>query len=182
AFDSGHGHQRDPDRSRADDLRRRDRLHPPRRPRRPGLSRAAAVLACAGSGVRMGGGNDKLLWQLRDRPGVAGSVAGWSWLAPDSCPLVESITVVASEPNLEDLAAVLDHLPTSLPLELTLGGARRQDPVARAVEHMSAASPELVVVHDGARPLVSSDLLVRVIEAATEHGAATAALPLRNAC
>jgi len=125
----------------------------------------------------MGGDNDKLLWQLRDRPVVA-----WSVLALDSCPLVESITVVASEHNLEDLAAVLDQLPTSLPLELTLGGARRQDSVARAVEHMAAAAPEMVVVHDGARPLVSSDLLVRVIEAATEHGAATAALPLRNAC
>jgi len=125
----------------------------------------------------MGGENDKLLWRLRDRPVVA-----WSVLALDRCPLVESITVVASEHNLEEVASVLDDLPTSLPLELTLGGARRQDSVARAVEHMAAAAPELVVVHDGARPLVSSDLLVRVIEAAAEHGAATAGLPLMNAC
>ena len=125
----------------------------------------------------MGLQSDKLLLRLRERPVVA-----WAVLALDGCRLVESITVVASEHNLEELARVLDALPTTLPLELILGGPRRQDSVARAVQHLAKAAPELVVVHDGARPLVSSDLLCNVIEAGEEHGAATAALPLRNAC
>jgi 2-C-methyl-D-erythritol 4-phosphate cytidylyltransferase len=125
----------------------------------------------------MGLQSDKLLLRLRDRPVVA-----WAVLALDGCRLVESITVVASEHNLEELARVLDELPTTLPLELVLGGPRRQDSVGRAVHHLAGVSPELVVVHDGARPLVSSELLCKVIEAGEEHGAATAALPLKNAC
>jgi 2-C-methyl-D-erythritol 4-phosphate cytidylyltransferase len=125
----------------------------------------------------MGVESDKLLLRLRDRPVVA-----WAVLALDGCRLVESITVIASEHNLEELARVLDELPTTLPLERVLGGPRRQDSVARAVQHLAKSSPELVVVHDGARPLVSSELLCNVIEAGEAHGAATAALPLMNAC
>ena len=126
----------------------------------------------------MEGQTDKLLLRLQGRPVVA-----WSVLALDGCSQVDSITVVASENNLEELAAALNALPTRLPLELILGGARRQDSVGRAVDHLAAgAVPELVVIHDGARPLVSAQLLERVIDAATEHGAATAGLPLKNAC
>jgi 2-C-methyl-D-erythritol 4-phosphate cytidylyltransferase len=127
----------------------------------------------------MEGRTDKLLLRLGDRPVVA-----WSVLALDGCARVESITVVASEHNLEELAAALNALPTRLPLELILGGPRRQDSVGRAVDHLAAgaAPPEMVVVHDGARPLLSTQLLERVIDAATEHGAATSGLPLKNAC
>jgi 2-C-methyl-D-erythritol 4-phosphate cytidylyltransferase len=126
----------------------------------------------------MEGRTDKLLLRLHDRPVVA-----WSVLALDSCPQVDSITVVASEHNLDELASALNALPTRLPLELILGGARRQDSVGRAVDHLAAGSaPDVAVIHDGARPLLSGQLLGRVIDAAIEHGAATAGLPLKNAC
>ena len=125
----------------------------------------------------MEGHSDKLLLRLQDRP-----VVGWSVLALDGCPMVDSITVVASEHNLEDLAAALDALPTRLPLELIIGGARRQDSVRLALDHLAGSAPDHVVIHDGARPLVSTQLLERVIAAAREHGAATAGLPLKNAC
>ncbi len=126
----------------------------------------------------MGSEADKLLLRLDGRPVVA-----WSVLALDGCELIDSITVVASEHNLDALAAVLNELPTRLPLELIMGGARRQDSIRLAVNHLAAAGgPDIAVIHDGARPLVSAGLLERVIGAATEHGAATAGLPLRNAC
>jgi 2-C-methyl-D-erythritol 4-phosphate cytidylyltransferase len=124
----------------------------------------------------MGAGVDKVLLSLRGR-----EVATWAVEALDRCELVDSLTVVASEQNLERLAQVLDALPTRLPLDLIVGGARRQDSVRLAVEHLRARSPELVLVHDGARPLVSDALLRRCIEAAAEHGAATAGLPLKDA-
>jgi 2-C-methyl-D-erythritol 4-phosphate cytidylyltransferase len=125
----------------------------------------------------MGAAGDKLLLRLRDRPVVA-----WSVAALDACPEIEALVVVASEHNLEDIAEVVDHLSTRLPLDLVIGGARRQDSVERAVAELAKLSPEIVLVHDGARPLVSTDLLGRVINAAREHGAASAGLPLKNAC
>ncbi|MDQ6919922.1 MAG: 2-C-methyl-D-erythritol 4-phosphate cytidylyltransferase, partial [Candidatus Dormibacteraeota bacterium] len=69
-----------------------------------------------------------------------------------------------------------------LPLELVIGGPRRQDSIGRAVDALSGQGVDTVVVHDGARPLVTGALLERVIGAALEHGAATAVLALKNAC
>jgi 2-C-methyl-D-erythritol 4-phosphate cytidylyltransferase len=143
-----------------------------------GSLRCAAIVACAGSAVRMGAGTDKLLLTLRDREVVA-----WTVQALDASSLLERLVVVASESNLERIAAILDGLPTRLPLELVVGGARRQDSVRIAMQHLAATDPpDLVLIHDGARPLVSEDLIRRSIEAATVYGAATCALPLRNAC
>jgi len=125
----------------------------------------------------MGAEGDKLLLVLRDR-----AVVAWSIAALESSGAIDSIVVVASEHNLEQLAAVVGALDSALPVELVLGGARRQDSVARAVAYLGNPGPELVLIHDGARPLVSPGLVRAVLEAARDHGAATAALPLKNAC
>ena len=125
----------------------------------------------------MGAEGDKLLIMLRDRPVVA-----WSIAALEGSKVVDSIVVVASERNLEQLAAVIAAVDCTLPVELVLGGTRRQDSVGIAVTYLENAAPEIVLVHDGARPLVSPGLVQAVVDAAREHGAATAGLPLKNAC
>jgi 2-C-methyl-D-erythritol 4-phosphate cytidylyltransferase len=124
----------------------------------------------------MGADTDKLLLRLRGRPVVA-----WSVEALDTCPQVDRLVVVASEHNLEALAEIVEGMPTRLPLDLVIGGPRRQDSVGRAVDALAGQDVDMVVVHDGARPLVTVGLLERVISAAHEHGGATAALPLKNA-
>lgn len=125
----------------------------------------------------MGSEGDKLLLDISGEPVVA-----WSLAALEKSGAVDTITVVASENNLERIAAIVQAAPVAIPVELVLGGARRQDSVARAVEHLARDAPELVVVHDGARPLATPSLFAAVIDAAREHGAATAGLPLKNAC
>jgi 2-C-methyl-D-erythritol 4-phosphate cytidylyltransferase len=138
----------------------------------------AGILVCAGSGVRMGAPGDKLLLDLGGRTvlerSLDGMVAGG---------LADPIVVVASEGNLERVAALLQSRDATPALHLVLGGARRQDSVRAALEYLAEmAPPELVLVHDGARPLAGPELFRRVLEAAREHGAATASLPLRDAC
>jgi len=124
----------------------------------------------------MGGEGDKLLLNLRGRPVVA-----WSILALERSGVVDSVTVVASEANLERIAEALQGLEVMFPVEMVLGGRRRQDSVGRAVAHLTADAPEMVLVHDGARPLVSPGLVRAVLESALEYGAATVGLPLKNA-
>ncbi len=59
------------------------------------------------------------------------------------------------------------------------GGARRQDSVAAGVAALGVGSPDdVVLVHDGARPLVSPELVARVAAAAAEHGAAIPVVPV----
>src|SRR5262245_48488536 len=59
------------------------------------------------------------------------------------------------------------------------GGERRQDSVANAFRAV-APSSQIIVIHDAARPLVSSALIERTIDGASKHGAAIAALPARD--
>ena len=59
------------------------------------------------------------------------------------------------------------------------GGERRQDSVANAFRAV-APSSQIIVIHDAARPLVSSALIERTIDAAVKHGAAIAALQARD--
>ena len=58
------------------------------------------------------------------------------------------------------------------------GGERRQDSVVAGLSHLSHC--DWVVIHDGARPLVTLDLIDRGLEAATETGAAVAAVPVTD--
>ena len=60
------------------------------------------------------------------------------------------------------------------------GGRERQDSARAGVEALAAEEPELVLIHDGARPFFSEELLERLIEAAREHGAAVPALPVEE--
>lgn len=66
------------------------------------------------------------------------------------------------------------------PLRMVPGGPTRQDSVLRGLEAAADWSPELVLVHDGARPLVTAGLVQRVIDAADRWGAAVPALPVQE--
>jgi 2-C-methyl-D-erythritol 4-phosphate cytidylyltransferase len=140
---------------------------------------AAAILVCAGSGVRMGAPGDKLFLDLGGRP-----VVEWALDAVVGSGEVDTVVVVASEGNLHSLAALVQRRVDGVALHLVLGGARRQDSVRAGLEYLAAlpgaAGHDLVAVHDGARPLAGPDLLRRTLAAAREHGAATAAIAVRD--
>ncbi|MFZ5925299.1 MAG: 2-C-methyl-D-erythritol 2,4-cyclodiphosphate synthase, partial [Bacillota bacterium] len=59
------------------------------------------------------------------------------------------------------------------------GGERRQDSVLRGLASLDAAC-DIVVIHDGARPLIRPNTVSRVVEAAREFGAAIAAVPVKD--
>jgi 2-C-methyl-D-erythritol 4-phosphate cytidylyltransferase/2-C-methyl-D-erythritol 2,4-cyclodiphosphate synthase len=60
------------------------------------------------------------------------------------------------------------------------GGATRQASVRAGLEALAADPPELVLIHDAARPFASDELIARAVAAAAEHGAAVPALPLTD--
>lgn len=127
-----------------------------------------AIIAAGGRGARFGGALPKQLLPLAGRPILQRSV--------DAFVMNDRITdVVVALPH-ELVADPPEYLRArSKPVALIEGGERRQDSVARAVSRVSAGA-EVVVIHDAARPLVSSALIERTIDAAVTHGAAIAAL------
>jgi 2-C-methyl-D-erythritol 4-phosphate cytidylyltransferase len=62
-------------------------------------------------------------------------------------------------------------------IELVVGGEHRQQSVEHALNALSAAPDDIVLVHDAVRPLVTADIIHDVIQAAKKYGAAIAGLP-----
>lgn len=130
------------------------------------MSAIDAVVVAAGRSSRMGGG-DKLIAPLLGRPLLAWSLAGIA-----GAGVVERIVLVAPARRARALAAEEDLPEQVLVVE---GGKRRQESVAAGVR---ATAAPVVLIHDGARPLVSSGLVRRVAEAARRHGAAIPVTPV----
>jgi 2-C-methyl-D-erythritol 4-phosphate cytidylyltransferase len=122
---------------------------------------ADAVILAAGTSTRMNGA-DKLLMEVGGLPLVA-----WTIRAAAAAATVRRIIVVARADRREQMA----EQPWIRDVRATVvaGGLRRQDSVAAGVD---ASDADVVLIHDGARPLVTSDLIDRVARAAQTHGAA----------
>jgi 2-C-methyl-D-erythritol 4-phosphate cytidylyltransferase/2-C-methyl-D-erythritol 2,4-cyclodiphosphate synthase len=126
------------------------------------------------------GGVDKLEASLLGRPVLDHALA-----AIAGAPGLDRIVLVAAPDRVEALRG-RPGLPAAV-VAVVAGGRRRQESVALGLAELDrldsldgAAPPDdkVVLVHDGARPLVSPDLVVRVVEAIQRHGAAVPILPL----
>jgi 2-C-methyl-D-erythritol 4-phosphate cytidylyltransferase len=130
-----------------------------------------ALIVAAGSGERLGADRPKALVELAGRPLVA-----WSIDALLATPGVERI-VIATPPGAEwpRALSVLERV------DIVEGGASRSDSVRRALD--AAGEPQLVLVHDAARPLLTASLAESVIAALTRDAdadAAIAAMPVTD--
>jgi len=127
------------------------------------------VVPAAGSGSRLGFAGSKTLVPLAGRPLIAHTLARLR--AGAALPVVVGVPP-SDRARFEDLLA---H-----PLVTIVdGGATRQETVRRCLAALPAET-EWVLVHDGARPLVTPALRDRVLAAARETGAAAPALPLTD--
>jgi 2-C-methyl-D-erythritol 4-phosphate cytidylyltransferase/2-C-methyl-D-erythritol 2,4-cyclodiphosphate synthase len=127
-----------------------------------------AIIAAGGRGQRFGGAVPKQLLAVGGRSILERSVA--LFLAHSA---IDEVVVALPAELLADPPAFLRS--SQKPLHLVAGGARRQDSVVSAFKAANERS-DMIVVHDAARPLATSDLVSRTIAAAAESGAALAAL------
>jgi 2-C-methyl-D-erythritol 4-phosphate cytidylyltransferase/2-C-methyl-D-erythritol 2,4-cyclodiphosphate synthase len=119
-------------------------------------------------------GFDKLEAEVAGRPLLA-----WTLERIAGSPLIDRIVVVTAPDRVERVKAS-GWLPASA-IEVVPGGARRHESVAAGLAALPAReSDEIVLVHDGARPVVTLELIARVVEAVHEHGAAVPVLPIRE--
>ena len=133
-----------------------------------------AVLLAAGNSTRMGGGRSKVLEELGGRPALCRSLE-----VLDRCPLIGEICLVCREQDRADMLPLTSGLAT--PVRVVPGGAQRQDSVEQGVEALTGPW-DYVAIHDGARPLVTEEVLAAVCRDAMAHGAATAAVPSKDTC
>jgi 2-C-methyl-D-erythritol 4-phosphate cytidylyltransferase len=136
------------------------------------MATVGAIIVGAGRGERMGG-VDKVFAPLGDRPILSYSIAAFQ-----ASRLVHFIVVVLNASNVEQGRALVRAGHWNKVVAVITGGGRRQDSVQAGIAALPGC--DLVAVHDAARPFVTTDLIRRGVETATAHGAAIAAMPVKE--
>ena len=134
--------------------------------------KVAAIIVAAGEGKRMRG-VDKVFAPLGDMPVLLRATHPFQ-----ESRLIDQIVVVISGQKEQQCRALVTGPEWSKVTDVCLGGERRQDSVAAGMKCLKDF--DWVIIHDGARPLVTIDLIERGLEAAKETGAAAAAVPVTD--
>ena len=122
-----------------------------------------AVILGAGNGTRMGIDKSKLLLDLCGKTVIERSVEAFLNLE-----VVDEIIVVCRECDVEEFSRLLPDEEVSF----VIGGATRQESVKNAVETIDCC--DYIIIHDGARPLVSQNIILKTLdEAQISQAAAT---------
>ena len=129
----------------------------------------AAIIVAAGRGTRAGGNMPKQWQNLNGAPVIARTITALR-------PHVDQIAVVLHPDDTAHWTALgisVDYVVT--------GAATRDGSVRAGLDAFASAPPELVLIHDAARPLVSAQIVTDVICALKTHQAAAPALPVTDA-
>lgn len=130
--------------------------------------RVAALIVAAGTGSRFGSAVPKVFMPLGGAPLLA-----WSLRAFGAHPEVGSVVVVVA-PEYAEHTRQLCAAGLSLPWQVVDGGPERRVSVCNGLRALREFTPDLVAIHDGARPLVSSDVISDSLAVARRCGAALA--------
>ena len=118
-------------------------------------------------------GADKLFTEVAGRPLLAHAIAPFQ-----ECASIERIVLVMAPLNLKRGRELVERYGFTKAATLVKGGERRQDSVRLGLEALGER--EYVAVHDGARPLVTVELIGRGVDAARETGATAPAVPIAD--
>lgn len=132
------------------------------------------VFPAAGRGKRMQAGMNKAFMDLAGLPILVRTLLKFS-----ACEAVDKLVVVVAEAEVAFVQRILQLVPGLKPWQVTAGGSERQYSVLNGIR-CAGTEAEIILVHDAARPLISEETILAVIEAAKEHGGAIAAVPAKN--
>ena len=135
------------------------------------LRPAGAVIVAAGSASRMGG-IDKILAPLGGEPVIVHSVRAY-----EQCDAIREIVIVTASEKLEEVARLCGGF--SKVRAVVAGGKSRPESVMLGLNALSEKM-RLAAIHDGARPLITWQVIDRTVRAANSYGAAAPAVPVKD--
>ncbi|TLG72848.1 bifunctional 2-C-methyl-D-erythritol 4-phosphate cytidylyltransferase/2-C-methyl-D-erythritol 2,4-cyclodiphosphate synthase [Methylocystis sp. B8] len=145
----------------------------------PDHSSIAILVVAGGRGSRAGDGPPKQYRSVAGKTLLARTLHGLHMAMPEA-----ALKVVIHKDDLDHYAASAAELP---PLDRerlsppAFGGASRQESVRNGLEALAVTgAPDIVLIHDAARPFTDAALIARAIEAASIHGAAAPGVPLAD--
>ena len=135
------------------------------------LQPCGAVIVAAGSATRMGG-IDKVMADLGGEPMIVRTVRAFQ-----NCEAIASIVIVTREDLIRPISDLCRDMKKVA--AVVAGGKSRQESVHLGLNALPKGT-KLAAVHDGARPLVSWQVIDRVVRAANTYGAAAPAIPVKD--
>ena len=135
------------------------------------LKKCGAVIVAAGSSSRMGG-KDKIMEDLGGEPLIVKTVKAFQ-----RCDAISEIVVVTREDLLVRIMGLVRNM--NKVKAVVVGGKDRSESVQLGLSALSEHM-KLVAVHDGARPLVSWQVIDRTVRAAHAYGAAAPGIPVKD--
>ena len=135
------------------------------------LKKCGAVIVAAGNASRMGG-IDKVMAQLKGEPMIARTVRTFQ-----NCDCIAEIVIVTREDLILPITALTRNM--SKVNAVVCGGSSRQESVNLGLNALSKEM-QMAAIHDGARPLISMEVIDRTVRAAHTHNAAAPAIPVKD--
>lgn len=123
-----------------------------------------AIIVAAGTGERMKNNESKAFMELAGKPMVSYSLESFQ-----EAKTIDKIVLVVKEPDIDKAKKITDELGIEKLFEVTAGGNERQDSVYLG---LTASPPEtsIAVIHDAARPLVTTELIDKIVNALDTDG------------
>ena len=136
------------------------------------MSKSVALIVAAGRGHRFGGEMPKQYTQLDGAPVLRHTVMAFL-----SQPKIDHVRVVIHPDDMDLYEAATEGLGLKTPI---FGGEERQDSVRLGLQQIADDAPDFVLIHDGARPYISADVITRVLDALGSAAGAIPTLPLTD--
>ena len=140
------------------------------------------LIPAAGSGTRMGAGQPKLMRNVEGSPVILRTLGAIT----DVCrcnyaDLDFKIILVTTQDLLDNLKAMCNEYFPDIEIGFTLGGNTRTESVYNGIKAITdAGDDDLVLVHDGARCLVTADEITACIDGLKDHTVCASAIPVKN--
>ncbi|WP_203364272.1 2-C-methyl-D-erythritol 4-phosphate cytidylyltransferase [Bacillus sp. REN10] len=131
------------------------------------------VIPAAGQGKRMKADRNKLLLSLQGRPVIIHTLEVF-----EKDPACKGIVLAVKQEEKPLFADLISEYKLSKVYKLVTGGEERQQSVYNGLKQLN--QPDIVLVHDGARPFMTRKMIAELVEQAKHSGAAIAAVPVKD--
>jgi 2-C-methyl-D-erythritol 4-phosphate cytidylyltransferase len=132
------------------------------------------IIVAGGKSERMGAEVDKAFLSLGTRPVVV-----YSLMVFEKCRDIDEVILVVRKDRIDAARQAVRMFGCNKVKKVVMGGTLRQQSVINGLAEINEEA-DIVVVHDGARPCVTADLITRTINSAKEYGSGVAAVKITD--
>jgi 2-C-methyl-D-erythritol 4-phosphate cytidylyltransferase/2-C-methyl-D-erythritol 2,4-cyclodiphosphate synthase len=134
-----------------------------------------AIITSAGKGTRMNSKINKVLLTLTNKTVIEETIEVF-----ENCNEIDEIIFVGNDDNIDSLKQITEKNQYKKVKKIIEGGKERQDSVYNGIKAADASDDDIILIHNGANPLVDEKTIIECINRAKEHGASVAALPAKD--